>query len=177
MEERNAAGPIAQSKRSRVSAGLLVFRYPDTAMEFLLVHPGGPFFGTKDFGVWTIPKGEAARGEDLLTRAKLEFEEEIGCAAPAGNYIALGSIKQRGGKTVHGWAIAGDLPTAHVIRSNTFSLEWPPRSGKFATFPEIDRAEFWPEKIAREKINPAQLPFIDRLQAVLASTRETGKER
>src|SRR5438270_7496811 len=104
---------------SRVSAGLLMFRRKASAFEFLLVHPGGPFFAKKDAGAWTIPKGQAAPGEDLLSRAQIEFEEEIGCT-PHGDYIPLGSIKQKGGKTVHAWAVEGDLPPGHVVRSNTF---------------------------------------------------------
>jgi predicted NUDIX family NTP pyrophosphohydrolase len=131
-------------------------------IEFLLAHPGGPFFQRKDVGAWTIPKGESGPDEDLLTRAKIEFEEEIGFPAH-GNFIALGSIQQKGGKIVHGWAFEGDLPESFAIKSNTFELEWPPRSGRLQEFPEVDRAEFFSEAIAREKIKPAQIPFIDRL--------------
>lgn len=149
-------------RENKTSAGLLLFRRRAGAFEFLLVHPGGPFFAKKDLGAWTIPKGEAAPNEDLLARAKIEFEEELGLPA-RGNFIALDSIKQRGGKVVHAWAVEGDLPTPFTIKSNTFELEWPPRSGRRQTFPEIDRAEFFPEAIAREKINPAQIPFIDRV--------------
>ena len=130
------------------------------------MHPGGPFWAKKDEGAWSIPKGEAAPGEDLLTRAQTEFEEELGIR-PEGNYISLGSIKQKGGKTVHAWAVEGDLPESFQLKSNLFEMEWPPRSGKMKTFPEVDRAEFFPEKIARRKINPAQTLFIDRLRAAL----------
>ena len=136
-------------------------------LEFLLAHPGGPFFARKDEGVWTIPKGEVQPGEDLLTRARLEFEEETGEKAP-GNFIPLGSIKQKGGKTVHAWAVEGDLPDKFELKSNFFEMEWPPRSGMLKQFPEIDRADFFPEEIARGKINPAQIPFLDRLLAALA---------
>jgi predicted NUDIX family NTP pyrophosphohydrolase len=156
----------ARSPRNRVSAGLLMFRIKDNKLEVLLAHPGGPFFARKDDGAWTIPKGEIASGEDLLKRAQIEFEEELGIRPP-GNWIDLGSIKQKGGKTVHAWAFEGDLPDSFKLKSNTFELEWPPRSGKLKQFPEIDRAEFFPEEIARQKINPAQLPFLDRLRAAL----------
>jgi predicted NUDIX family NTP pyrophosphohydrolase len=155
-----------KQRRSRVSAGLLIFRR-NNIIQVLLAHPGGPFFARKDDGVWTIPKGEAGPGEDLLTRARIEVEEEIGIK-PSGNWIPLGSIKQKGGKTVHAWAVEGDLPEQFELKSNLFEMEWPPRSGKLKEFPEIDRAEFFPEEIARRKINPAQIPFLDRLRAALA---------
>jgi predicted NUDIX family NTP pyrophosphohydrolase len=158
--------PPQKQKRSRLSAGLLMFRRRIDTIEVLLVHPGGPFFRNKDDGAWTIPKGEANAGEDLLTRAQIEFEEEIGIKA-SGNWIPLGSIKQKGGKTVHAWAIEGNLSPSFKLRSNTFQIEWPPRSGKLKEFPEVDRAEFFPEQIARLKINPAQIPFLDRLRAAL----------
>ena len=154
--------------RSRVSAGLLLYRRRAGAIEFLLVHPGGPFFQRKDLGSWSIPKGETRANEDLLTRARIEFEEELGFA-PGGNFISLGAIKQKGGKTVHVWAVEGDLPADFILNSNTFELEWPPRSRKRQVFPEVDRAKFFPEQIAREKINPAQAELLDRLLAHLAS--------
>jgi len=157
--------PPQKQKRSRLSAGLLIFRR-NNIIQVLLAHPGGPFFARKDDGVWTIPKGEAGPGEDLLTRARIEVEEEIGIK-PSGNWIPLGSIKQKGGKTVHAWAVEGDLPEQFELKSNLFEMEWPPRSGKLKEFPEIDRAEFFPEQIARLKINPAQIPFLDRLRAAL----------
>lgn len=154
--------------RSRTSAGLLLFRKRGVDIEVLLVHPGGPFFRNKDAGAWTIPKGEAAPGEDLLTRAKIEFGEELGIESPANvDYVSLGSIRQKGGKTVHAFAVEGDLPDQFVCRSNTFDLEWPPRSGKHQSFPEIDRAEFFSVERAREKINPAQVTLLDRLVAHL----------
>lgn len=156
----------SKSQRSRVSAGLLMFRRKGGALEVLLVHPGGPFFQRKDDGAWTIPKGEAAPGEDFLTRAQVEFEEELGIRQH-GNWIELGSIKQKGGKTVHAWAFEGDLPQSFQLKSNTFEMEWPPRSGKLKQFAEIDRAEFFAEEVARRKINPAQVPFLDRLRAAL----------
>jgi predicted NUDIX family NTP pyrophosphohydrolase len=158
-----------QQKPSRISAGLLMFRRSkiDT-VEFLLVHPGGPFWKNEDDGAWTIPKGEAQPEEDLLTRAKTEFEEEIGLK-PAGDFVPLGSIKQKGGKTVHAWALEGDLPQDFQLKSNTFELEFPPHSGKVSEFPEVDRAEFFPDQIARCKINPAQVAFLDRLNAAIAA--------
>jgi predicted NUDIX family NTP pyrophosphohydrolase len=157
----------AAATRSRISTGLLMFRRKPGALEVLLVHPGGPFWKNKDEGAWSIPKGEAAPGEDLLARALIEFEEELGIK-PEGEWIPLGSIKQKGGKTVHAWTFEGDLPNPFDLKSNTFDIEWPPRSGKIRSFPEIDRAEFFLLEIARQKINPAQLAFLDRLRAVLA---------
>ena len=145
-----------------------MFRRMGDILEVLLAHPGGPFFARKDEGVWTIPKGEVQPGEDLLTRAQIEFEEETGTKA-SGNFVPLGSIKQKGGKTVHAWAFEGDLPRDFVLKSNTFEVEWPTRSGRFQEFPEVDRAEFFSEEIARSKINPAQIPFLDRLLQTLAA--------
>ncbi len=150
--------PSRKPSQARISTGLVMFRRKGDALELLLVHPGGPFFARKDEGAWTIPKGESVPGEDLLTRAQIEFEEELGIR-PHGNWIELGSIKQKGGKVVHAWAFEGDLPESFKPRSNAFELEWPPRSGKVKKFPEIDRAEFFKEKVARRKINPAQVPF------------------
>src|SRR5262249_13988234 len=146
-----------------------MFRRKVDKVEFLLVHPGGPFWKNKDEGAWTIPKGETEADEDLFARARTEFEEEIGIN-PTGKFAPLGSIKQKGGKTVHAWAFEGDLPESFKLHSNTFQIEWPPRSGTFKEFPEIDRAEFFPEEIARRRINPAQLAFLDRLVAALEST-------
>jgi predicted NUDIX family NTP pyrophosphohydrolase len=157
-----------KSPRSRISAGLVMFRRRNNELEVLLAHPGGPFFTRKDDGVWTIPKGEAAPGEDLLTRAQIEFEEEVGFRPKTvRNYIELGFIIQKGGKTVHGWAFEGDLPESFECKSNLFEMEWPPRSGKRKQFPEIDRAEFFTEEIARRKIKQAQVPLLDRLRAAI----------
>jgi predicted NUDIX family NTP pyrophosphohydrolase len=145
-----------------------MFRKAKKGMEVLLVHPGGPYFRNKDSGAWTIPKGEATDDENLLARARTEFEEELGIPAPvAANWIELGSVKQKGGKTVHAWAVEGNLPDAFVIVSNTFDLEWPPRSGRIQQFPEIDRAEFFAVEKARGKINVAQVAFLDRLVEAL----------
>src|SRR6476659_9675011 len=142
-----------KSPRSRISAGLLMFRRRNDAIEVLLAHLGGPLFVRKDDDVWTIPKGEAAPGEDLLTRAQIEFEEEVGFRPKnVRDYIELGSIIQKGGKTVHGWAFEGDLPESFECRSNLFEMEWPPHSGKRKQFPEVDRAEFFTEAVARRKL-------------------------
>src|ERR1043166_2947083 len=159
-------GLARASKRKAVSAGLLMFRRKNDALEVLLVHPGGPFWKNKDDGAWSIPKGEAEPSEDLVSRAQIEFEEELGFK-PQGEWIPLGSIKQAGGKTVHAWAFEGDLPEPFELKSNTFEMEWPPRSGQMREFPEIDRVEFFSEDIARRKINPAQIPFLDRLRDAL----------
>jgi len=163
-------GQATPGKTSRISAGLLMFRRKRGVLELLLVHPGGPFFVKKDKGAWTIPKGETASGEDLIARAQVEFEEELG-VRPHGNWMELGSIKQKGGKVVYAWAFEGDLPESFKLKSNTFELEWPPRSGQLKQFPEIDRAEFFGEEVARRKINPAQVPFLDRLRAALSPVR------
>jgi predicted NUDIX family NTP pyrophosphohydrolase len=109
-----------------LSAGLLMFRRRGLDLEVLLLHPGGPYFRNKDDGVWTIPKGEAGEGEDLLSRARIEFEEELGVVAPEGKLIELGSVKQKGGKTVHAWAFEGNLPDNFMVSANTFEMEWPP---------------------------------------------------
>ena len=143
-----------------------MYRSRQDDLEVLLVHPGGPYFRKKDDGFWTIPKGEAAEGEDLRTRAKIEFEEELGFA-PGGEWIDLAHVKQKGGKTVYAWAFAGDLPSDFKLASNTFEIEWPPRSGKTQPFPEVDEAKFFPLESARSKINQAQAVFLDRLRDAL----------
>ena len=147
-----------------------MYRRRAGGIEFLLVHPGGPFFAAKDLGSWSIPKGEAQPNEDLLRRAQVEFEEEVGFV-PQGNFVGLGAIRQKGGKIVHAWAVEGDLPDDFTARSNTFELEWPPHSGQVQSFPEVDRAEFFGERIAREKIKAAQIELIDRLLANLRTGR------
>jgi predicted NUDIX family NTP pyrophosphohydrolase len=145
-----------------------MFRKSPRGLEVLLAHPGGPYFRKKDEGAWTIPKGEAAESEDLFSRARIEFEEELGIAAPTvANWIELGTVKQKGGKIVHAWAFEGDCPADFVAVSNTFDLEWPPRSGRMEKFPEIDRAEFFPLEEAKRKIKEAQIPFLDRLVEAL----------
>jgi predicted NUDIX family NTP pyrophosphohydrolase len=152
------------------SAGLLLYRGvysgPQSALEVLLAHPGGPFFIKKDEGAWSIPKGEIEPGEDALACAKRELHEEIGIVASADRYIALGSVRQAGGKTVHCWAFEGDWDG--VLRSNLFEVEWPPRSGKKRMYPEVDRAAFFSLERARVMMNPAQAAFLDRLLEKLA---------
>ena len=149
-------------KRPRISAGLLLYRLVDGAPEVFLAQPGGPFFAKKDNGHWTIPKGEPDEGEDLLAAAQREFGEETGFV-PTGPFIDLGTILQKGGKTVHAWACEGDMPEGHVHSCNTFSTEWPIGSGKFQAFPEIDKVCFFPIPQARLKLKETQLPLLDRL--------------
>jgi len=149
------------------SAGLMMFRRAGEGIEVFLIHPGGPFFDKKDEGAWSIPKGESGPGENPLEVAKHEFQEETGQAfetcARTGSLIPLGSVRQPGGKTVEAWAFEGDWPAGAILRSNTFSIEWPPRSGGTRDFPEVDRGEFFPVTTARGKINPAQSKLIERL--------------
>ncbi|MHC5539442.1 NUDIX domain-containing protein [Singulisphaera rosea] len=149
----------------RVSAGLLMYRIVAGGLEVLLVHPGGPFFVNKDEGAWSIPKGEVGPGEDLLNAAEREFEEELG-TAPSGPFLALGSVKQKGGKTVHAWAFEGDLDPTEIT-CNSVSIEWPPRSGRWMEFPEVDRAAFFGPEEARRKVNAAQVPLIDELERII----------
>src|SRR6266481_5537086 len=146
----------------KISAGLLLYRIHNGALEFLLVHPGGPFWKNKDAGAWTIPKGEIADNEEPLTAAMREFEEELGIK-PSGPFTELTPIKQKGGKMVHAWAVAGDCDPPQ-IKSNTFSMEWPPKSGKQAEFPEVDRAEFFKLEDAKAKINPAQISLLEEAE-------------
>jgi predicted NUDIX family NTP pyrophosphohydrolase len=146
---------------AKISAGVLMFRIKRGVLEVLLAHPGGPFFRNKDEGAWTIPKGEVGDGEELLAAAKREFEEEMGFA-PGEPCVALMPIKQKGGKVVHAWACQGDCDPSQ-FKSNAFSIEWPPRSGRMQEFPEIDRAEFFPLDEAKKKINVAQSRLLDEL--------------
>jgi predicted NUDIX family NTP pyrophosphohydrolase len=147
---------------ARRSAGILLYRDAADGLEVLLVHPGGPFWAKKDLGAWSIPKGEYEDGEDPLACALREFEEENGTRLVASEPVELGTIVQRGGKQVTAWALAGDLDVESV-RSNTFTMQWPPRSGREAEFPEIDRAEWFGLDEARAKIIPAQAELVDRL--------------
>lgn len=151
---------------SRTSAGILLYRRAATGFEVLLAHPGGPFFSRRDEGHWTIPKGEVDAGEDLLAVARREFEEETGLPAPSGQPVALGSIVQKGGKVVHAWALEGDLDPA-VAASNTFTIEWPPGSGRRREFPEIDRVAWFDPAEARRRLKPTQVPLVERLEAEL----------
>ncbi len=148
------------------SAGLLMFRLNAGEPEFLLVHPGGPFWKNKDRGAWTIPKGEIQPGEQPLTAAQREFEEELGFKAE-GRFLELRAVRQKGGKTVHAWAFEGDCNPVQ-IRSNTFKLELPPGSGRIYEFPEVDRAEFFNFNAAKEKINLAQVAFLQELREKLS---------
>ena len=144
----------------------MVYRWRDGKVEVLLVHPGGPFWQRRDDGVWSIPKGEFAENEVGIEVARREFQEELGAAAPNGEAVPLGEVRQAGGKTVHAWAVPGDLDVTRTT-SNTFELEWPPRSAKMQTFPEIDRADWFGLAAARRKVLPAQRAFIDRLEEKL----------
>jgi predicted NUDIX family NTP pyrophosphohydrolase len=144
------------------SAGILLFRHGDAGLEVLLVHPGGPFFARRDAGAWGIPKGMYEDGEEPLACARREFAEELGSQCPEGPAIELGEIRQRNGKRVTAWAVQGDLD-AGAITSNTFEIEWPPRSGRTGVFPEVDRAAWFALPAAREKILAAQAPLLDRL--------------
>jgi predicted NUDIX family NTP pyrophosphohydrolase len=151
---------------SRISAGIVLFRRRGASVEVLLAHPGGPYFARKDAGHWTIPKGEVEPGEELRAVARREFEEETGQSAPVGPTIELGSIVQKGGKTVHAWAVEGDLDPAAAV-SNTFELAWPPGTGLRQLFPEIDRVEWFGRDEARRRIKATQIPLLDRLEAAL----------
>src|SRR5947209_16378506 len=149
------------------SAGLLLHRIRDDERQVLLVHPGGPFWARKDAGAWSIPKGEYEPGEDAEAVARREFEEELGSPVPAARLTPLGELRA-GGKVLTVWAAEGDLD-ATACTSNTFELEWPPRSGRVQEFPEIDRAAWVGLDAAREKLVKGQLPFLDRLSAVVRS--------
>lgn len=154
----------------RTSAGILLYRQQLGHLEVLLAHPGGPFHRTRDEGDWSIPKGEPTVAEDLADAAVREFEEETGTRLPDGPRISLGSVRQKGGKIVSAWAAEGDLDPA-VSRSNEFVLEWPPGSGQQATFPEIDRVEWFSMDEARLRIKEAQVSFLDRLELALDAGR------
>jgi predicted NUDIX family NTP pyrophosphohydrolase len=147
------------------SAGILLYRRQHGALQVLLVHPGGPFWARKDLGAWSIPKGEIGPGEAPEDAARREFTEETGFPA-TGDLVPLGHITQRGGKAVHAWALAGDCDPA-ALRSNTFEMEWPPRSGKTAEFPEVDRAGWFTMAEAREKMLGGQVQLLERLVAAL----------
>lgn len=147
--------------RAPVSAGLLLFRRREGAVEVLLAHPGGPFWANRDAGAWTIPKGVVDEGEDVLDAARREFREETGFT-PAGPFIPLGFIKQKAGKTVHAWAWEGDADPS-ALTSNETRSEWPRGSGRWITYPEVDRCEWLPIAEARTKLNPAQAELLDRL--------------
>jgi predicted NUDIX family NTP pyrophosphohydrolase len=147
---------------AKQSAGILLYRGRGPALRLLLVHPGGPFWAKKDLGAWSIPKGEYEEGENPLAVARREFEEELGSSAPAGATSELGELVQPSRKVITAFAVEGDFD-AGTFTSNLFEMEWPPKSGRLQSFPEIDRAQWFPLEEAREKILPGQRPFIDRL--------------
>jgi predicted NUDIX family NTP pyrophosphohydrolase len=151
---------------ARKSAGLLLYRLREGQPEVLLVHPGGPFWKNKDEGAWSIPKGEVEPHEDLLEAALREFAEETG-VRPEGPFVPLDPVQQKGGKVVHAWAVEGDLDPGELT-SNTFELDWPPRSGRRQRFPEVDRAAFFAPDEAGRRINPGQAPLVEQLQRRLA---------
>jgi predicted NUDIX family NTP pyrophosphohydrolase len=151
----------------RVSAGIVLYRRgPEGGVEVLLVHPGGPFWARKDAGAWSIPKGEYDDEDDPAARAEAEFVEELGQRAPAGPRLDLGEVRQAGGKRVRAWAVAGDID-AGATSSNTFEMEWPPRSGEKRAFPEVDKAAWFSLDEARLKLLAGQLPLLERLESAL----------
>ena len=153
-------------KSVKKSAGILLYRLLKNKAEFFLVHPGGPFWTNKDAGAWSIPKGEYNLNEEPLTAAIREFAEETGHSI-SGNFIALTPIIQKAGKQVNAWALEGDIDATN-IRSNSFKIEWPTKSGNWKSYPEVDRADWFDIKTAKEKINPAQVPFLDEMIIKLA---------
>lgn len=152
---------------AKESAGLLLYRKHGGELEVFLVHPGGPFWAKKDEAAWSVPKGELASDEDPLLAAQREFREETGHSV-TGPFIPLGSVKQSGGKTVHVWAVEGECDPALIV-SNTFEMEWPPRSGKRATFPEVDRADWFTLTVAAKKLHKGQVEFLTRLEKLLGA--------
>lgn len=147
------------------AAGILLFRRGPSGLQVLLAHPGGPLWARKDAGAWTLPKGQFTDSEAPLDAAKREFEEEMG-SKPSGDFQSLGTLKQPSGKVIHAWAAESDFDVA-TVKSNLFSMEWPPKSGRMGEFPEIDRAEWFAIHEARRKILKGQQPFLDRLLALL----------
>jgi len=150
---------------AKLSTGILLYRRRAGALEVFLVHPGGPFWAKKDAGAWSIPKGEPAPGEEPRATARREFVEETGLALPEA-LTELPPVRQAGGKTVQAWAAEGDADPA-ALRSNSFALEWPPRSGRFQEFPEIDRAQWFDLATARQKLNKGQVPLLDALKRLV----------
>ena len=155
------------------SAGILLHRRRGSRLEVLLVHPGGPRWADRDVGAWSVPKGEYPADEDPLAAARREFEEELGSPAPTETARELGEVRQRSGKRVVAWALEGDLD-ATAAHSNTFEMEWPPRSGRRIEVPEVDRAEWFTLEEARRRLNPAQVAFVDRLEQLLAGAGGPG---
>ena len=154
----------------KITAGILLYRFRDGGLEVFLAHPGGPYWRKKDQGAWTLPKGEIENGEDPLEAARREFGEETG-HHPPGPFEALGKARLRSGKLILAWACEGDLDPQALV-SNEFEVEWPPRSGRRMRFPEIDRGDFFRPEEGRDKLHPAQLPFLDELERIL---RESGR--
>ena len=154
---------------SKQSAGILLYRFTNKILEVLLVHPGGPFFAKKDLGAWSIPKGELQQGEEPVAAARREFFEETG-GKIAGELQPLTQVQQKNGKVVFAWAVEGDFDVATLV-SNNFTIEWPPKSGATREYPEIDSAAWFRAETARQKINPAQIPFIDELVSRLGIAR------
>jgi predicted NUDIX family NTP pyrophosphohydrolase len=157
---------MSPAGRNVRSAGILLFRRTDAAVEVLIVHPGGPLWARRDDGAWSLPKGEFEPGEEPLDAARREFAEEIGAPAPEGEALELGEVRLKSGKRVVAWALEGDID-ATAIRSNTFAMQWPPRSGQFQDFPEVDRGGWFTPARARVKLNSAQAEFVDRLVDML----------
>jgi predicted NUDIX family NTP pyrophosphohydrolase len=152
---------------NKASAGVLMYRRNGSGLEVFLVHPGGPFWARKDVGAWSIPKGEIEQGEAPLDAARREFAEETGSAV-SGSFVSIGFVRMRSGKVVHAWAVEGDIDAAN-IRSNVFTLEWPPRSGRQREYPEADRAAWFSIPEARRRILAGQAPLLDQLSALLAA--------
>lgn len=150
----------------KLSAGLLLYRRSEVGLEVLIAHPGGPFWARKDDGAWSIPKGEYSSGDDAWEEAQREFTEELGLAVPEGPRFDLGEVRQAGGKVVTAFAVGADLDVTEA-RSNTFEMEWPPRSGRMQEFLEVDRVAWVPVEVARIKLLKGQLPILDRLAAAL----------
>ncbi|MDP3045932.1 MAG: NUDIX domain-containing protein [Chloroflexota bacterium] len=157
-----------------MSAGILLYRLTPIGLEVLLAHPGGPFYASQDAGIWGLPKGLPDPGEDLLSAARREFAEETGLV-PAGPFLPLGEVMLRSGKVVHGWACQGEAEPRTLV-SNTFTMEWPPRSGRQQEFPEVDLCAWFRLAEARRRINPAQAVFLDRLEAGVAVQRQPRGE-
>jgi predicted NUDIX family NTP pyrophosphohydrolase len=150
------------------SAGLLVYRGEGASLQLLLVHPGGPFWAKKDDGAWFLPKGELEPEEEPLAAARREFREELGLDPPSGSPLPLGTVKNKGGKSIHAWALFGDLDLS-AFRSNTFQLEWPPRSGQRRDFPEVDQARYFTVEDATRKLHLAEQPLLARLLELLTA--------
>jgi predicted NUDIX family NTP pyrophosphohydrolase len=157
---------LSAGSRGARSAGILLFRRAGATVEVMIVHPGGPLWARRDDGAWSIPKGQYEPEEEPLEAARREFEEEIGAPAPDGEVLDLGEVRLKSGKRVIAWALEGDID-ATAIRSNTFAMQWPPRSGRIQEYPEVDRGGWFTPAGARVKLNPAQVEFVDRLLDML----------